>query len=164
MMKIVKSFISALLIVSLSIGLFGCGKKYSCEDFTVYDKNLDKVELEDSIGKPIVVNFWATWCYYCKVEMPDFEEAYKEHSDVVFMMVNCTDGVQETVDIASGFIAEEGYTFPVYYDIDIDAVQKYEISSYPTTFFIDKNGDVVKKHVGMITPGLLEIYIDMITD
>ena len=164
MKRIIKRALACVLCVSLVFCLFGCGKEYSCENFTVYDEGLKAVELEDYIGKPIVINFWATWCYYCKVEMPDFEEAYREHDDIVFMMVNCTDGERETVEIASAFIEEQGYTFPVYYDIDCEATDKYEISSYPTTFFIDKNGDVVKKHVGMIVPALLDIYIGLIEE
>ena len=68
-------------------------------DFTVVDEEGNPVSLSDFFGKPIILNFWASWCGPCKSEMPDFEEAYLEYGDVIqFLMVNCTDGSRETVE------------------------------------------------------------------
>ena len=84
-------------------------------DFTVYDREGNAVNFSDFAGKPVVINFWATWCGYCVKEMPSFEKAYQEFGDeVVFMMINVTDGFQETKEAAAEFIEEKGYTFPVY--------------------------------------------------
>ena len=68
-------------------------KDYTAPDFTVTDENGKEVKLSDFKGKPAVLNFWATWCYYCKEEMPDFNTAYKKYPEVQFLMVNATDGV-----------------------------------------------------------------------
>ena len=112
--------------------------------FTVYDPDGNAVTLESLRGKPVIINFWATWCGYCVMEMPDFQEAYEEFGDRIhFMMVNVTDGYQETEAAAKAFIAEKGFTFPVYYDLDLSAAGAYGISSMPQTFFIDAEGMAV---------------------
>ena len=132
-------------------------------DFTVLDAQGKPVKLSDFYGKPVVLNFWATWCGYCKMEMPDFEKAYQANPDVVFLMVNATDGVYETVDTAKAYVASEGYTFNVYFDVQSQAVNAYGLTGYPTTVFINAQGDVVSKRVGMINYDILSAGIDMIT-
>ena len=132
-------------------------------DFTVYDIDGSEVKLSDFFGKPIVVNFWASWCGPCKMEMPDFNEKYLElDGDVTFLMVNMTDGSRETVDIASAFIAEQGYTFPVFYDTASSAAITYSVYSLPTTFFIDAQGNAVAQATGAIDAATLQKGIDMI--
>ena len=167
-MKRKNVFLVLLLLVALALSnimmLSSCrGKKYTVPNFTVYNTEGKEVELEDFIGKPIVLNFWATWCYYCTLEMPDFEEAYKAHPEVTFLMVNATDNSYETVAKASEYIKNEGFTFPVYYDTLNSAQQAYEVTAYPMTFFIDKNGDLVKTHRGQIKAAVLEENIALIT-
>ena len=132
-------------------------------DFTVYDIDGNEVKLSDFFGKPIVVNFWASWCGPCKMEMPDFNEKYLEiGDDVTFLMVNMTDGSRETVDIAAAFIAEQGYTFPVFYDTASSAAITYSVYSLPTTFFIDADGNAIAQATGAIDAATLQKGIDMI--
>lgn len=134
-------------------------------DFTVYDKNNKEVNLSDFRGKPTIVNFWASWCGPCKMEMPDFEEKNRALGDKInFLMVNMTDGSRETVKIASDFIKKEGYTFPVYYDIKSNAAIAYSVYSLPTTYFIDADGYVVAQSTGAIDGETLQKGIDMIKD
>ena len=111
-------------------------------EFTVYDLDGNAVRFSDRVGeKPIIINFWATWCGPCKSEMPHFEKAFKEYGDRIdFMMINPTDGVNDTKENVAKFLSETGYTFPVYYDLDSNAGSVYGITGFPMTFFIDKDG------------------------
>lgn len=131
-------------------------------DFTVYDKDGRAHKLSDFRGKPVVLNFWASWCPPCRGEMPEFDKVYADMGDRVhFLMVNLTDGVTETVEDASAFIAENGYCFPVYYDTTGQAAGLYGVSSIPTTFFIDADGCAVSYAVGAISESAL---LDAIED
>lgn len=133
-------------------------------DFTVYDREGNAVKLSDYAGKPIVLNFWASWCGPCQSEMPDFQEKFEAlGEDVQFLMVNMTDGSRETVDIASAFIEEQGFTFPVLYDTDLDAANTYGAYSLPTTYFIDSQGSAIARATGAIDGDTLQRGIDMIT-
>ena len=140
-------------------------EKVMAPNFKVTDIDGNEVELYDYLGKPTVVNFWASWCGYCKLEMPDFEEAYKKYGEEVnFLMVNLTDGYRETLEIASEYIAEQGYTFPVLYDTFQDAAYNYGVYSLPITFFIDAEGNGIAQASGAIDLATLELGIDMIRE
>ena len=132
-------------------------------DFTVYDKEGNPVKLSEYAGKPVILNFWASWCNPCKAEMPDFEAAYKQYGeDIHFMMVNQTDGSHETVDTASAFIQSTGYTFPVYFDTDLKAASMYDVSAIPMTFFIDAEGNFIAYAQGTLSADGLAQGISMI--
>ena len=138
-------------------------EKMKAPDFTVYDAEGNEVHLTDFVGKPIVLNFWASWCGPCKMEMPDFNEKYLElGEEVQFLMINMTDGSRETVAIASEFIKESGYSFPVFYDTKMDAANTYGAYSLPMTFFIDAEGYPVARATGAIDAETLMRGIDMI--
>lgn len=128
-------------------------------DFTVTDADGGDVKLSDHFGKPIVVNMWATWCGYCVQELPDFESAYQTYGDEVdFMMVDAGEN-NATVE---AFIAKNGYTFPVYYDLQGDAAVAYQVQGIPVTLFIDADGVLVKKQIGMLDAATLQKNIDKI--
>ena len=137
-------------------------QKTKAPDFVVYDQDGNEVHLYDFVGKPIVLNFWASWCGPCKMEMPDFHEKYLElGGEIQFLMINMTTG-RETVESAAAFIAENAYTFPVFYDLYSDAAMTYGAYSLPTTFFIDAEGNAIAQATGAIDAATLQMGIDMI--
>ena len=132
-------------------------------DFSVYDADGNTVKLSDYLGKPVVVNFWASWCGYCKIEMPDFQKAYETYGDKIqFLMVDLTGGGNDTRAAGDAVIAENGFTFPVFYDDDNSAAYAYGIRSMPTSIFVDADGNLAGQNVGMVSADQLEAYIQQI--
>lgn len=132
-------------------------------DFTVYDLDGNAHKLSDFRGKPVILNFWASWCGPCKMEMPDLEKAYQEYGDQIqFMLVDLTDGSQETVEKASAFIKEQGYTFPVFYDTAMEGAYAYGVSGIPVTYFINAEGVFVAYYQGAMTADILQQGMDML--
>ena len=96
--------------------------------------------------------------------MPDFNIAFEKYPDVEFLMLNATDGYQETIEIAKKYYENEGFDFNIYFDTNSQAVNNYGITGFPTTSFIDKDGYVVASAGGMIDLETLENGIEMIKD
>jgi len=150
--------------VSGSVGETAEETDYTAPDITVYDKDGNAVSLSDFKGTPVVLNFWASWCGPCKGEMPDFDKVYLEYDgtvDVEFMMVNLTDGMQETKEKAVKFVEEGGFAFPVYYDTDMDGMRTYGVQAVPVTYFINAEGDLVTYAKGAIDAETLKKGIEI---
>ena len=134
-------------------------------DFTVYDAEGNEITLSALMdGKPTVLNFWASWCGPCRSEMPHIQEAYERlGGEVSFVMINMTDGQRETQESAEEYMAESGWTFPIYFDSDYDAAMTYGAYSLPQTYFIDAEGRLIAAARGSMSAVVLQSGIDMIT-
>lgn len=129
------------------------------KDIKLFDNEGNEFMLSDFDGKPVILNFWATWCGYCVQEMPDFEEAFKKYGDEIqFLMVNTDDGIAK----GEKFIEDKGYSFPTCYDLEYRAAVTYGISGIPRTIAIDKDGNIKYNRSGMLTADMLESVIEMI--
>ena len=165
-----KVFALVLALMLLMLAMAGCGKNDEstgpldqAPDFFVHDEQGTMFRLSAFRGKPVVLNFWASWCEPCKAEMSGFQKAYEEYGDEIqFVILNVTDGEQETVESAMKFINKEGFTFPVYFDTSYTASLMYGISSLPTTFFINEEGYIVARAAGMLSADQLQEGIDML--
>ena len=132
-------------------------------DFTVLNSDGAEVSLWEYLeqGKPVVINFWTSWCPACRDEMPDFDRVYQEFGEeVLFMMVNLVDGLRETMESGAEFVEEGGYTFPVYFDVTGEGPTVYEVQFLPTTVFIDRNGVVTNVKVGRMSEADLRSEIE----
>lgn len=139
-------------------------ERYPAIDFEVMNESGEKVKLSSYFGKPIVVNFWASWCGPCKAEIPEFIEAYQKYGEEVeFLMVNLTDGQTDTVESVKEFVSENKYDFPLYFDTEFSASDAYQIYSIPQTLFVDENGNIQKLYIGMIDKNVLESEISSLT-
>ena len=137
--------------------------KTAAPDFTVYDAEGNPVKLSDFQGKPVLLNFWASWCGPCKMEMPEFQDFFDMYGDqVYFVIVNLTDGTRETVESASGYIAQEGYTFPVYYDTAMEGAYAYGVNAVPVSYFIDAEGNLQAWAQGALSAEMLQQGMDIL--
>lgn len=115
-------------------------------DFTLLDLNDQPVSLSSLLGKPVMLNFWATWCPPCRHEMPFFQEIHEKSADkgLVVLAVN----VGESRSTVSEFIQENNYSFSVLLDTDQGIALEYGIRTFPTTIFIDKDGIIQRIKIG----------------
>lgn len=115
-------------------------------DFKLKDLDGKELSLSDLKGKKVFLNFWATWCPPCKAEMPEIEKLYQETKDSNLVIVAVEIG--EPLDTVKPFIDKNKYNFKVLLDPDQSVATKYNITSIPTSYFIDVDGNIVSKIVG----------------
>ncbi len=131
-------------------------------DFTFYDREGNPLALSDFQGKPVILNFWASWCGPCKSEMPDFQAAYEQYGEEIqFLLVDLTGG-RETAEAASGYVEAQGYTFPIYFDLDSAGAAAYGVNAIPATYFLDGEGKLVTYSRTMLTESTLQKGIDQL--
>lgn len=120
----------------------------------------DSLFLSDLVGKGVVVNFWASWCYPCQQEMPALEAAWQKYANqgVVFVGVNIADQQQDALD----FLDEYAVTYPNGVDILGTIEVDYQLIGYPTTWFIKSDGSVARKVLGPLELDDLDAAIALI--
>lgn len=139
-------------------------------DFTLTDQYGNTHTLSDYKGKVVFLNFWASWCGPCKKEMPDIEELYQKYNlnqdEVVFLGVanpkskDYPHNSDEEKDEILEFLNENGYTFPTVFDETGEILMNYYITAFPTTFMINKEGNVMGYIPGMMTKDIMESVIE----
>lgn len=128
-------------------------------DFTVTSASGENHKLSEFAGKPIVVNFWATWCPPCVRELPSFNKLAEEYDGKVnFLMVN-TEGSSENASVKQ-FVDSYGYTFPLYFDNSDEAYNAYGNGYIPVTVVINSNGEVIYNDAGGLTEDYLRTLIE----
>lgn len=129
-------------------------------DFTLTALDGRSLHLADERGqRPLVLNFWATWCVPCRLEMPYFQEASQKYGNQIEIIgINAA----ESAPTASQFVAEVGVTYPILLDSDNAVGDTYHAQNLPTTLFINADGTVAKVIIGTISQGVLEAEIEAI--
>lgn len=126
-------------------------------DFTLTYGDGETVKLSDWHGRPVVINFWATWCSPCRAEMPEIVEAFERYQGEGLVVVGVN--VMESAEKASDFAEEFGMTFPVALDSRGEIQQLYQVRGLPTTLFIDREGRLTVRWAGLLTKDLLAEYL-----
>jgi thiol-disulfide isomerase/thioredoxin len=121
-------------------------KKTEAIDFELEDMNGDIKKLSSYSGKVVFLNFWATWCGPCRIEMPSMQRVYEEFKDKGFVIVAVD--LQEDKKVVKKFITEYNLTFPVLLDKTGKVGGIYGARSIPTTYLIDRNGYIIGRQIG----------------
>lgn len=133
-------------------------------DFSMTDAEGNTLKLSDFRGKPVLLNFWASWCGPCASEMPDIQASWEvNREDVEFVIVNMTGMSGETEETAKAFLSENGYTFPAYFDKGNSAASAFGVSSIPQTYLIDAEGNILGGYMGAMSASVLSEGISMLT-
>ncbi|MBI4317429.1 MAG: TlpA family protein disulfide reductase [Chloroflexi bacterium] len=130
----------------------------SAPDFTLALFDRGKLTLSDVRGKPVVLNFWASWCAPCREEMPGLERVWRSYGDkeVLFLGVDIQDDEYD----ARAFLKEMGITYPVGRDPSDRIPISYGVTGIPSTFFISREGKVARRWVGSIAEEQLVAFIE----
>lgn len=129
-------------------------------NFTLENLAAEEISLQDYRGKIVLLNFWATWCKYCDIEMPDLQKLDNENDDLVVLAVN----VMEPKETVEEYMEKGGYDFQVALDKSGDIAKIYLVSSFPRTYFIDKDGTLLGGVPGMMTYAQMNQILDAIRE
>lgn len=125
-------------------------------DFTLTDLEGNSVTLSEFLGKPVVINFWATWCPPCKAEMPVIQQMIEDYpGEFIVMAVNAG----EKEDVIREFVRDNDYDFIFFSDASNSTAYLYGVSGYPTSAFIDEDGILNAMHIGELSKDLLSAYL-----
>jgi len=125
-------------------------------DFTLPDPGGNPVSLSEWRGRPVLINFWATWCGPCEVEMPTIQAAYEKHQADGLIVLAVA--VEDNADDVRRFFDSYGLTFQPVLD-DGTTARSYAVFGLPTSFFVDAEGQIVATHTGVLTARALEDYL-----
>ncbi|PZE21982.1 redoxin domain-containing protein [Paenibacillus xerothermodurans] len=130
-------------------------------DFTLVGSDGRQHKLSDYKGKTVMVNFWGTWCPPCKQEMPAIQSQFEKHNpdNVAFLGVN----IGESPITVQNFMQQHKLTFPILFDDNQETRQRYGVMNYPTTFFIDAEGNIARIWVGEMNEDFIEQTIASIS-
>lgn len=130
-------------------------------DFTLTTLDGKTKRLHDLKGKAIMINFWGTWCPPCRSEMPAIQAAYTINKNKGFEVVSIN--IHENELPVGNFASQYGLTFPIWMDKDKEVVKQYKIGPIPSSFFINRDGIIIKRVEGPLQISQLQYYIDQIT-
>ncbi len=132
---------------------------FAAPGFTLKTLDGGEVGLSDYAGRPVFINFWASWCGPCRAEMPEIVAAYQAHKDTGLEVLAINLTFQDAVGDAQAFVDEFQMPFPILLDEQSNVSKAYELLGLPTSVFIDAGGIIRIVHSGPMTRDLIEQYL-----
>lgn len=123
-------------------------------DFTLTTLDGEAVSLSDLRGQAVLINFWATWCGPCRVEMPDIESVYNQYRDDGLVVLAVNDA--EPDGLVSGYVNDLGLSFPIGMDPSREVQRLYQVRAFPSSYFIDREGVIQEAIFGSMTRPVIE--------
>ena len=128
-------------------------------EFELLNLEGELVSLSDFRGKSVLVNFWATWCGPCRIEMPAIQSRFETYSpDFVVLAVDN----DESIEVVKDFVDELGLSFQVLLDPGAEIQALFRVRGYPTSMFVDPDGVIQAVHIGLMTEGQLDGYLEQV--
>jgi len=140
----------ATLSLALFAGLVGYAPTADAkETFSLRNTSNKEISTDDYAGKVVLVNFWATWCAPCQVEMPHIQKLYTDLNEQGFEVLSISVDDSRSASRVKPLIKSKGYTFEVLLDKETEVVSRYNPQKVlPYTFILDGNGEIVYRHTG----------------
>lgn len=150
--KIISKVFLLLVFIILLPGV-SCkppGKK--APDFKLKQLDGKPLRLSNLKGKAVLINFWATYCPPCVKEIPMFQALYNEYKKQDFIIIGIS--IDRTAEIASRFIKKMGVTYPIVMATK-KTVKEYKVRGLPTTFLVNRSGEIIQQYIGLLTESML---------
>jgi peroxiredoxin len=128
-------------------------------DFTLADLNGKQVKLSNLRGRPVLINFWATWCPACQAEMPSIVAAYEKHKGQGLAVLAISN--ENSAEVRD-YTVKSKMSFPVLLDGSGAVMDIYRVRALPTTFFVNKSGVIVQVSIGSMSGDVLESSLSKI--
>lgn len=123
-------------------------------------KTLNAELIQLNKDQVLILNFWATWCPPCRAEMPDLNAFALAHPEANFITVNNIASEKAGLQTVTDFIENKGYGFKVVPDYNSELTQLFDVTSFPTTIVVNTNGEIIEKHVGVVSEDWLESFLE----
>jgi peroxiredoxin len=127
-------------------------------DLTLQDLAGETVHLSDYRGQAVLINFWAVWCTFCRVELPEMQAVYDAYRDRGFVIL-AVDVMDAAADVQE-YVTEMGLTFPILLDPEAELTRSYRVRGLPTSYFVDQNGVIIGRELGPIDKEWMEQYLE----
>jgi peroxiredoxin len=115
------------------------------------------IRLSDLRGQPVMINFWAVWCGFCRTELPEMQQVFEAYRDRGFIILAID--VQEDRSVVKPFVDELGLAFPVLLDSEAEVSRSYRVRGLPTSYFVDQNGVIIGRELGAIDEAWMVNYL-----
>jgi peroxiredoxin len=154
-------FLGAMLTIYAASSVEAATVSGPAPDFTLKSQDGSNIKLSELRGQVVMVNFWASWCGPCRQEMPLLEQLYQRYQPMGFTLLGVN--VEEDSSAANKVLKEIPVSFPILYDSRNSVSESYQVRAMPSTFLIDRDGNIRYLHKGY-QPGYEQDYQQQIRE